>query len=818
MATTGGNILGSIQIVITGDSTQLAAALASAQAMAQKAGTAISSSLGSGLNQSSASTANLSSEINRLITAMAEQNAQLSLSIQRNVSLAGAARATGSAMAHSVSEIQAAGAAIRVGFGDQSIRAVERLLTMIPGIGSALQAIFPIIGALALVEMFGKVAEKLHLFGMTSKEVAEEVVQMSKTFAGAENSLAHLHAELISIQSGKLAGLKFDSLYGDFEAKRDQQNIDSTNEKIGQAAAKLSNWMANGRSFFGDIGAKIAAAASGAQDLADKLLQQRAEQKLILEQQQERNRILDEEKRKTGASDAGSIASARIANEEKATARLNELHRLQTDIWIASEKSAALSVIDAVEDVHERAVEIAKLDVQLAIERAAKIGAANYAATESQIDQIKRRASAEAAGKSPVEATRIGIAATGEIAEKRSERDQKELELHKAVLDASGKVDEALAVQQRAITEEIIKDGQKRVAAINREVEAIVSANERYVAMLTRVQEIQQKSAGVKNEAGIIANKLALERAYGLEVVHTGAQQLEHMRQIDALEEKARLAKIAGLTAAANTAKIAGDLARSANLTAEAEALTAENANKVYDAKTKELEAQQKLTLQYKLQHAFANAAGAVPGAIGGAIASGVFGGHKGQSVGQEITTALKGIGQQLFGNVLTHLITTVIANTVGQTALGALLGLNATATTVNTGSTLANTISTVWATISTDAQTIATWALVAIQTVKAFLGFADGGRPPVGVPSMVGERGPELFIPDQAGRIIPAGQFGGSGLHMPGGVSSSSSNSVGSVQFNFNAHGVNDPRELTRQVAHFLKSAGGPRFAALSK
>jgi len=33
---------------------------------------------------------------------------------------------------------------------------------------------------------------------------------------------------------------------------------------------------------------------------------------------------------------------------------------------------------------------------------------------------------------------------------------------------------------------------------------------------------------------------------------------------------------------------------------------------------------------------------------------------------------------------------------------------------------------------------------------------FADGGDPPVGVPSLVGERGPELFVPKTAGTIIP--------------------------------------------------------------
>lgn len=36
------------------------------------------------------------------------------------------------------------------------------------------------------------------------------------------------------------------------------------------------------------------------------------------------------------------------------------------------------------------------------------------------------------------------------------------------------------------------------------------------------------------------------------------------------------------------------------------------------------------------------------------------------------------------------------------------------------------------------------------------FLGFADGGEPPVGVPSIVGERGAELFVPKTAGTIVP--------------------------------------------------------------
>lgn len=33
---------------------------------------------------------------------------------------------------------------------------------------------------------------------------------------------------------------------------------------------------------------------------------------------------------------------------------------------------------------------------------------------------------------------------------------------------------------------------------------------------------------------------------------------------------------------------------------------------------------------------------------------------------------------------------------------------------------------------------------------------YAEGGRPPVGKPAIVGERGPEVFVPDQPGTIIP--------------------------------------------------------------
>ena len=60
------------------------------------------------------------------------------------------------------------------------------------------------------------------------------------------------------------------------------------------------------------------------------------------------------------------------------------------------------------------------------------------------------------------------------------------------------------------------------------------------------------------------------------------------------------------------------------------------------------------------------------------------------------------------------------------------------------------------------------------------FLGFANGGRPPVGKPSVVGERGPEIFVPTSAGKIIPNHELGGTTNNIVVNVDASGSNVEG--------------------------------------
>jgi hypothetical protein len=74
-------------------------------------------------------------------------------------------------------------------------------------------------------------------------------------------------------------------------------------------------------------------------------------------------------------------------------------------------------------------------------------------------------------------------------------------------------------------------------------------------------------------------------------------------------------------------------------------------------------------------------------------------------------------------------------------------------------------------------------------------LGFAGGGFPPVGRASLVGEEGPELFVPNTAGRIIPAGET----AKMMGGMS---------LTQNFAFSGAVDQRTQSQVAAAALRGA----------
>jgi phage-related minor tail protein len=56
---------------------------------------------------------------------------------------------------------------------------------------------------------------------------------------------------------------------------------------------------------------------------------------------------------------------------------------------------------------------------------------------------------------------------------------------------------------------------------------------------------------------------------------------------------------------------------------------------------------------------------------------------------------------------------------------------------------------------------------------------FANGGTPPVGRPSIVGERGPELFMPGVRGSVIPNNALGGGSTSVVVNVDASGNSNV---------------------------------------
>jgi phage-related minor tail protein len=61
-------------------------------------------------------------------------------------------------------------------------------------------------------------------------------------------------------------------------------------------------------------------------------------------------------------------------------------------------------------------------------------------------------------------------------------------------------------------------------------------------------------------------------------------------------------------------------------------------------------------------------------------------------------------------------------------------------------------------------------------------LGFAEGGQPPMGKASIVGENGPELFVPRSAGTVIPNNQLGGGGQTVNNYYTTNVNNSVSAL------------------------------------
>lgn len=86
-------------------------------------------------------------------------------------------RSTGNLEHATVSQMQATSASVRALEGNPGIRAVERFLTTIPGVGKALMAAFPVVGALAFAGVLVDMGEKVADFAKKVREMPHAIEQ-----------------------------------------------------------------------------------------------------------------------------------------------------------------------------------------------------------------------------------------------------------------------------------------------------------------------------------------------------------------------------------------------------------------------------------------------------------------------------------------------------------------------------------------------------------------------------------------------------------------------------------------------------------------
>jgi hypothetical protein len=131
-------------------------------------------------------------------------------SVQASTSIARVARAAQNAGHASVTAVQASSGAIRLARGgmENNMRAVERFMVTTLGFGPALQAIFPIVGAVAFAELFGSIIAKGYEWFKLAGEAPSRIKQgfeemnlsVQKSNDELELSTAKLNNEIAKLE------------------------------------------------------------------------------------------------------------------------------------------------------------------------------------------------------------------------------------------------------------------------------------------------------------------------------------------------------------------------------------------------------------------------------------------------------------------------------------------------------------------------------------------------------------------------------------------------------------------------------------------
>ena len=222
----GRETAGAVVVMIDGDASPLLAKYAQAESASRAAGTRIATALGSGFQSSTG----LVDQFGRFVQTNAIAPLTQAVPVAQRTAVA--IRSVGAAAESTVSPIMAMSGAIRVASGEQSIRAIERFGVSVLGLGAAAQAAFPLIGALAIGELFTRVYERVTKVSEGEKEAANQAKQFTTEIRSLDTEVENLRVRFIAMRDGATAGISAEITAAADQVKEAATQLDNARQAL----------------------------------------------------------------------------------------------------------------------------------------------------------------------------------------------------------------------------------------------------------------------------------------------------------------------------------------------------------------------------------------------------------------------------------------------------------------------------------------------------------------------------------------------------------------------------------------------------------
>jgi hypothetical protein len=850
--------IGTARVLITGDYSGLAADFNAAQGVASTGASAIGRSVQQAFTPASLIVDQFGRSIQSAAVSVAAAAPPV-LDLEGAVTRLAFAQAilkqsvdsTTTSLGHEVTQIQAVSGTLRTLESNGGIRAAERFLTLIPGLGAALQVAFPIVGAIALAEVFGRLLGKSEELKQAEQELAAATTAADNAFKSMEDTLDHLNVEHVTAIFGAAAGKGAEKTVLEQQAARIKVQMDDLRDSINEVAYAEANSLKNYVPFHSNEASvdKIKTIGQQIKDLNSQLIEVEG-----------KAGATGEDAGRAAAQQAGQLVAARLKSAEEGSQQEAALKKQLSQASIESDHAAAVAHAASLTSEYAKVVETGNAEKEFAQRKASDEAGYALALRDRTIQYIQQRAAAESAGKSQPDQDIIGVNAAAEIQKAKNDYTKTvqdgQVSTAKAGQDATLKLVEVNEKLAQTLQGSVMHAYDGLLDTIKKVAAADAERVDKDATDRVRALEEQTKIAGAigKGQGEIAAAQLKAQ--YEQQHIHSLEQEITYRQQLAAIQDQQYTAELTALAARRSDAQALTDEVEKSKQLADIDARIADLSAKAQSAKIAsqgQVDALQQNPIQQMgkefssvgikdVDVQVAKNLGAAVNNVAAGLANAIV--HA-KGFGQAITAA----GKQL----ATALLTTVLEAGLKR-VVGALLSLLPALTTVSSAQAAAavQQKAIAQASVLTAAGEAAAWAFesvmaalpfpvnvaVAPEVAAAAFGqataigsFERGTDSAPGGLAMVGEKGPELLNLPRGAQVIPndilRSAFNlpratrGGNLGTPGGSAGLSSAGGGDLHVHlngdFHAHGVNDPTRLAERMVDQIPFVLKRRSASFS-